>query len=167
MKTFLLQSIHTLNTSKYFAGMMMLILNLGSRFLVMELSESQEQLLSNKVIRRFVIFTVVFISSRDILVSLVVTAVFIVLVSGIFNENSKYCIVTKPVIQQVKEDDYKEAKKIVKFNKIDESVKYIYYTDDSIKWNLQQNNWLDVKVVYTNKGDYAYTCTEEGGTTKF
>ena len=114
MKTFLLQSIHTLNTSKYFAGMMMLILNLGSRFLVMELSESQEQLLSNKIIRRFVIFTVVFISSRDILVSLVVTAVFIVLVSGIFNENSKYCIVTKPVIQQVKEDDYKEAKKIVK-----------------------------------------------------
>ena len=33
---------------------------------------------------------------------------------GIFNENSRYCIVTKPVIKQVKEDDYKEAKKIVK-----------------------------------------------------
>lgn len=114
MKTFLLQSIHTLNTSKYFAGMMMLLLNLGSRFLVMELSESQEQLLSNQIIRRFVIFTVVFISTRDILVSLVVTAVFVVLVSGIFNENSRYCIVTKPVIKQVKEDDYKEAKKIVK-----------------------------------------------------
>ena len=114
MKTFLLQTIKTLNTSKYFAGMMMLVLNLGSRFLVMELSESQEQLLSNKIIRRFVIFTVVFISTRDILVSLVVTAVFIVLVSGIFNENSRYCIVTKPVIKQVKEDDYKEAKKIVK-----------------------------------------------------
>lgn len=114
MKTFLLQTIKTLNTSKYFAGMMMLVLNLGSRFLVMELSESQEQLLSNKIIRRFVIFTVVFISSRDIMVSLVVTAVFIVLVSGIFNENSRYCIVTKPVIKQVKEDDYKEAKKIIK-----------------------------------------------------
>ena len=114
MKTFLLQSITTLNSSKYFAGMMMLVLNLGSRFLVMELSESQEQLLSIKVIRRFIIFTVVFISTRDVLVSLVVTAVFIVLVSGIFNENSKYCIVTKPVIKQVKEDDYKEAKKVVK-----------------------------------------------------
>ena len=66
MKTFLLQTIKTLNTSKYFAGMMMLVLNLGSAFLVMELSESQEQLLSNKIIRRFVIFTVVFISTRDI-----------------------------------------------------------------------------------------------------
>ena len=76
------------------------------------------------------------------------------------NENIYYILITQQY--------YKENKlKIVKFNKIDESVKYIYYTDDSIKWNLQQNNWLDVKVVYTNKGDYAYTCTEEGGTTKF
>lgn len=114
MKTFLLSTIHSLNTNKYFAGMLILLLNLGSRFLVMELSETQEQLLSNKIIRRFVIFTVVFVSTRDILVSLVVTAVFIVLVSGIFNENSKYCIVTKPVIKQVTQDDYKEAKKVIK-----------------------------------------------------
>lgn len=114
MKTFLLNTIHSLNTNKYFAGMLILLLNLGSRFLVMELSETQEQLLSNKIIRRFVIFTVVFVSTRDILVSLVVTAVFIVLVSGIFNENSKYCIVTKPVIKQVTQDDYKEAKKVIK-----------------------------------------------------
>ena len=48
------------------------------------------------------------------LVSFVVTAVFIILVSGIFNENSKYCIVTKPVIQQVTHDDYKEAQKVIK-----------------------------------------------------
>ena len=89
MNTFLRSTIHTLNTSKYFAGMLILLLNLGSRFLVMELSETQEQLLSNQIIRRFIIFTVVFVSTRDILVSLVVTAVFIVLVSGIFNENSR------------------------------------------------------------------------------
>ena len=114
MNTFLLNTVQSLNTSKYFAGMLILLLNLGSRFLVTELSESQEQLLSNKIIRRFVIFTVVFVSTRDILVSLVVTAVFIVLVSGIFNENSKYCIVTKPVIKQVTQDDYKEAKKVIK-----------------------------------------------------
>lgn len=114
MNTFLLNTVQSLNTSKYFAGMLILLLNLGSRFLVMELSESQEQLLSNKIIRRFIIFTVVFVSTRDVMVSFVVTAVFIILVSGIFNENSKYCIVTKPVIQQVTHDDYKEAQKVIK-----------------------------------------------------
>ena len=92
----------------------MLVLNLGSRFLVMELSENQEQMLSNKIIRRFVIFTVVFVSTRDILVSFIVTAIFIVLVSGLFNENSKYCVMTKPVLNNVSEDEYKEAVKLVK-----------------------------------------------------
>ena len=109
MKTFLLQTIKTLNTSKYFAGMMMLVLNLGSRFLVMELSESQEQLLSNKIIRRFVIFGGIYFNKGYS--SFISSNCGIYCISfGIFNENSRYCIVTKPVIKQVKEDDYKEKK---------------------------------------------------------
>ena len=51
--------LEDLNTNKYFTGIMMIVLNLGSRFLVMELSDTQTQLLSNKIIRRFVVFTVV------------------------------------------------------------------------------------------------------------
>ena len=108
------KTFHNLNSSKYFAGLMILFLNLSSRYLALELSETQEQLLSNKLIRRFIIFTVVFVSTRDIWVSMIVTAVFIVLVSGLFNENSKYCIMTKPVMKQVTADDYKEAQKIIK-----------------------------------------------------
>jgi hypothetical protein len=107
-----------LNNNKYFTGIMMLVLNLGSRFLVMELSDTQEQMLSNKIIRRFIVFTVVFIATKDIYVSLVVTAVFIILVSGLFNENSKYCIVTKPVITQITQDEYKDAQKVIKMYKL-------------------------------------------------
>jgi hypothetical protein len=111
-------NLSDLNTNKYFTGIMMLVLNLGSRFLVMELSDTQEQLLSNKVIRRFIVFTVVFIATKDIYVSFVVTAIFIILVSGLFNENSKFCIVTKPVVTQVTNDEYKEAQKIIKLYKL-------------------------------------------------
>ena len=114
----LLMKLSDLNTNKYFTGIMMIVLNLGSRFLVMELSDTQTQMLSNKIIRRFIIFTVVFIATKDIYVSLICTAIFIILVSGLFNENSKYCIVTKPVISQVTQDDYKEALKIVKMYKL-------------------------------------------------
>ena len=83
------KTIKNLNSSKYFAGLMILFLNLSSRYLALELSETQEQMLSNKLIRRFIIFTVVFVSTRDIWVSFIITAVFIILVSGLFNENSK------------------------------------------------------------------------------
>jgi len=108
------KTIDNLNSSKYFAGLMILFLNISSRYLALELSETQEQVLSNQMIRRFIIFTVVFVSTRDIWVSFIVTAVFIILVSGLFNENSNYCIITKPVIKQVTPDDVKEARKVLR-----------------------------------------------------
>tara|TARA_B100001093_G_C26341871_1_gene806424 strand:- start:113 stop:532 length:420 start_codon:yes stop_codon:yes gene_type:complete len=107
-------TINNLNTSKYFAGLMILFLNLSSRYIALELSETQQEMLSNKVIRRFIIFTAVFVSTRDIWVSLIVTGIFVILVSGLFNENSKYCIMTKPVIKEVTQDDVMEAKKVIK-----------------------------------------------------
>jgi len=108
------QTFNNLNQSKYFAGIMMLILNLGSKYITMELSESQDELLRNKIIRRFLVFTVVFVATRDIFVSLILTGIFIILVSGLFNENSTYSIVTKPVISNVNDEEYRQALKIVK-----------------------------------------------------
>lgn len=108
------QTFNNLNQSKYFAGIMMLILNLGSKYITMELSESQDELLRNKIIRRFLVFTVVFVATRDIFVSLILTGIFIILVSGLFNENSTYSLVTKPVISNVSDEEYRQALKIVK-----------------------------------------------------
>tara|TARA_B100000963_G_scaffold352604_1_gene366047 strand:- start:1240 stop:1629 length:390 start_codon:yes stop_codon:yes gene_type:complete len=105
---------NTLNQSKYFAGIMMIVLNLGSKYITMELSENQDELFKNKIIRRFLVFTVVFVATRDIFVSLIITGVFIILVSGLFNENSRFALVTKPVISRVTEEEYRQAKKIVR-----------------------------------------------------
>ena len=110
------QHVFTLNNSKYFAGIMMILLNLGSRYLIMELSESQEQLFNNKIIRRFTIFTIVFIATRDIYVSFILTAIFIIFVSNLFNENSNYCIIKtqKKIFKSVTKNDYEKAKSLVK-----------------------------------------------------
>lgn len=105
---------NSLNQSKYFAGIMMIVLNLGSKYITLELSESQDELLKNKIIRRFLVFTVVFVATRDIFVSLIITGIFVILVSGIFNENSKFSLITKPVITQISDEEYRQAKKIIK-----------------------------------------------------
>ncbi len=111
--------IGILNNSKYFVAIMMLFLNLGSRYISMELSQLHEEFLSNAFIRRFLVFTVVFIATRDIKVALISTAIFIVLVSGIFNEDSKYCIL--PMVndpQKITKKEYHYAQSIVeKYNK--------------------------------------------------
>ena len=108
------KTFDSLNQSKYFAGIMMLVLNLGSKYITLELSETQDELLKNKIIRRFLVFTVVFVATRDIYVSLILTGIFILLVSGLFNENSNFSIVTKPVIASVSEEEYRQALKIIK-----------------------------------------------------
>ena len=41
------------------------------------------------------IFTICFIATRDIIVSLVLTAVFVILVLNLLNDKSNYCILPK------------------------------------------------------------------------
>tara|TARA_B100000900_G_C20270643_1_gene589854 strand:+ start:221 stop:613 length:393 start_codon:yes stop_codon:yes gene_type:complete len=112
----LYQKINKLNQSKLFAGILMILMNLGSKYIALELSETQEEFLSNIVIRRIVIFVVAFIATRDIIISLVLTGVFILLVSGLFNDNSDLCIIRKnnPKTKIVTKDDFIKANKIIK-----------------------------------------------------
>ena len=106
----LYQKINALNQSKVFAGILMILMNLGSKY------ETQEEFLSNIVIRRIVVFVVAFIATRDIIISLILTGVFILLVSGLFNDNSHLCIIKKnnPQTKIISKDDVLKAKKIIK-----------------------------------------------------
>ena len=45
-----------LNNNKFFTGVTMLAVNLGSKYLALELSDSQQELFNNKIIRRFILF---------------------------------------------------------------------------------------------------------------
>jgi hypothetical protein len=104
------------NQSKLLAGVSMILLNLGSRYLIEELSETQEDLMNNKIFRRIVLFALIFIATKDIKVSLVLTGSFIILVSGLFNENSKYCILKKETFRnnkKISKEEYLKAKRIV------------------------------------------------------
>ena len=110
------QIIGSLNNSKYFSGIVMLLMNLGSKYISMELTDFHEKILSNLIIRRLIIFTVFFVATRDIIVSFVLTAVFIVLVSGLFNENSKYCIMrntSSDIFNKITKNDYIKAQKVI------------------------------------------------------
>ena len=85
--------INVLNDNKYFAGIIMLTMNIGSKYVMIELSKTQENYIKYSLGRQLVIFSILWIGTRDIFISLVLTAIFILLVDYIFNENSKYCII--------------------------------------------------------------------------
>ena len=82
-----------LNNSKFFAGLVMIMLNIGSKYITIELSKSQEAYLKNSVGRQILIFAISWMGSRDILIALALTAIFTVLTDHLFNEESPMCVI--------------------------------------------------------------------------
>lgn len=72
-----------LNDNKFFLGIMLLVLNLGSRHLVDEFSGNPEEYNRNLILRRFAVFAVCFVGTRDIIVSILLTAAFIIISTGV------------------------------------------------------------------------------------
>jgi len=68
----------------------MLVLNIGSRDILHEFSNNDEEYKRNIILRRFAIFAVCFIGTRDITHSLLLTAAFVVLASGLHHSKSIY-----------------------------------------------------------------------------
>lgn len=82
----------TINTNPYFIGLMMLLLNLGGRFLALEISKEQEKFLSQPMVRRFFLFAVLFVATRNILVAAALATIMILIIGYLFNENSDLCL---------------------------------------------------------------------------
>jgi hypothetical protein len=87
--------LETLNSSKLFAGLMMIFLNIGSKFVTIELSNNQKQFLANSILRQVLVFAVAFVGTRDLLISLLLTAVFTILVDGLLHETSPISVLPK------------------------------------------------------------------------
>ena len=84
--------LNTMNTSPYVIGSMMLMMNLGARFLSLEVTKGQEAFLSHPWVRRFLIFVVFFIGTRNVWVAFWMALVVILLIGYLFNENSSLCL---------------------------------------------------------------------------
>jgi hypothetical protein len=142
----LLKAIYSLNDSKFFAGIVMLVMNIGSKYAVVELSHTQESYLKYTLGRLLLIFSILWIGTRDIVSSLFLTAIFVLLVDYLFNENSKYCIIPEKykelreemgervTQQQVNEAIYtlKKARTLKEKNKQDDIIKNTLYKENFI-----------------------------------
>ena len=71
----------------------MLVMNIGSKYAIIELSKTQESYLKYSLGRQLLVFSILWVGTRDIFISLILTVVFIVFVDYLFNENSRYCII--------------------------------------------------------------------------
>ena len=82
-----------LNSSKFFAGVIMILLNVGAKFITIQFSKSTEEYMKNTVSKQLLVFAMAWMGTRDIYAALGLTAVFTILSDFLFNEESALCIV--------------------------------------------------------------------------
>ena len=80
-----------LGTNKLLIGIFMIFMNIGSRYIELKLTKGQEMILKN-IAREVLIFTIVFVATKDLIISFIITGIFIILANFVFNEKSKYSI---------------------------------------------------------------------------
>jgi hypothetical protein len=97
--------IENFNNSKLLTGLCMIILNLFSKHIELKFSKTQEEYIKNSITREILIFTIVFIGTHDIIMSLLITSAFLVMSNTIFNENSRFCIMSEKYKKLHKELD--------------------------------------------------------------
>lgn len=80
--------LENIENSPFFIGGMMLLLNIGSRHISAEFSDSDEEHGDNMLLRRLAIFAVCFTATRDIVISFILTAAFVILCSVFWKKKS-------------------------------------------------------------------------------
>jgi hypothetical protein len=90
---FIHDHIMFLNSSKFFAGVVMIMLNVGSKFISIQFSKSTEEYLKYSISKQLLVFAMAWMGTRDIYTALALTAIFVVLSDHLFNEESGLCVV--------------------------------------------------------------------------
>jgi len=90
---YLNHNIMYMNNSKFFAGVIMILLNVGSKFIQIQFSKSTEEYMKWSISKQVLVFAMAWMGTRDIYTSLGLTAVFTILSDYLFNEESNLCMV--------------------------------------------------------------------------
>jgi hypothetical protein len=87
--------IQVINDSKIFAGLMIIILNIATRFVSFKFSKSVESYVKNTFSHQLLVFAISWMGTRDIYIALGITTVFILCSEYLFNEESNFCILSE------------------------------------------------------------------------
>ena len=87
------QQAQPINDSKILIGVIMILMNVATKYVDFGFSKGQEQAMKNGVAREIIIFAACFLGTRDIVLAILLTAAFSILANVFFHDESKYCLI--------------------------------------------------------------------------
>jgi hypothetical protein len=108
-----------ISNNKLFSGCVMLLTNIGGKYLSIDLPNNIEKLFSKYfILRLFVLFSIFFMATRDIKSSILLSLLFLIVIKFFLNEKSFFCLIpieneNLNINKKITEDDFLKAKKII------------------------------------------------------
>ena len=88
-------NIKWMNDSKIFAGIVILILNVSSKFTTVPISKVMESYLKHTFSKYMLVFAISWMGTRDVFVALFMTILFDIVMGGLLNEESPFCCLSE------------------------------------------------------------------------
>jgi hypothetical protein len=83
--------VATMNTSKIFAGLMILTLNITSKFVTIKLGKTMESYFKYTFSKQILVFAMAWMGTRDIYIALIISILFIIFSDYLLHEESPFC----------------------------------------------------------------------------
>jgi uncharacterized membrane protein len=124
--SYLHDNIQAINNSKIFAGLMIITLNIVSKFANFKLSKTLEAYFKFTFSRQILVFAIAWMGTRDIYIALFITVLFVIVTEYLFHEDSHFFVLSEDFrdhhisllenensVETVSEDDIKRAKNVL------------------------------------------------------
>lgn len=114
------EKLMNINDSKIFAGLMIITLNIASKFATLKLGKTAEMYLKYTFSKQILVFAIAWMGTRDIYIALTLTIIFIILFDFLLNDESGFCILPQDFKEfydnmdaVISQEDYIKAKTTV------------------------------------------------------
>lgn len=120
--SYLHNQVQVINNSKVFAGIMIITLNIASRFVNIKLSKTMESYLKHTFSKQILVFAIAWMGTREIYVAIFITALFTLCFEYLFHEESMFFCLPEEFKDyhiellenaEVSEEDIKKAKEVL------------------------------------------------------
>jgi hypothetical protein len=76
----------------------LVIMNIGAKFLDIKLTDFQQKLIKNHIVQALILFSMVYIGTRDIIKSIIIVVMIYLLIYVLLNENHQFNIYSKKLL---------------------------------------------------------------------
>lgn len=113
--------VAALNSSRFFAACVMLLMNIGGRYISKDIPDYIFNIFEYPIMRALIVFSVAFIASRDVKVALIISLIFVVVFKYLLDEKSNVCVLPQHMIKaldvnkdgKVSESELKKAGEVI------------------------------------------------------